>query len=280
LNNYQLYIPQDMLRKISWTALRQMQAIRESVASTLKGGAVDLGRGESDKYFDDWLKTQGVDAFYYRHMPGETLHLSLDETIKHAISTHGVDMHRIMLASTYSRFNEPDVGSDRSSTGWDKLPNFITSSALIRVLGAMEQYELDVLKALLHYRPAGKQHRSDEVFAEADMSVVMELPDTDGRYAMPALWSWIRKSAENAVERRKIFKSVFGIDCFPSTFGQLKPNEIKMYYQEVYEQRNAIAHGRSFVEVTLGDYCKAEAFALSLFVHLSRVCNEQYSLGV
>lgn len=257
-----------------------MQAIRESVAFTLKGGAVDRGTGKPDKYFDDWLKTQGVDAIYYRHMPEETLHLSLDATIERAITTHGVDMNRIQMASSCSRFDEPDVGSERSSTGWDRLPNFITSSALIRVLGAMEQYELDVLKALLHYRPAGKQHRSDEAFTDAEMSVVMEIPDAEGRYSMPALWSWIRKPAENAVERRRIFKNVFGIDCFPSKFGQLKPSAIKMYYQEVYEQRNAIAHGRSLVDVTLGDYCKAEAFALTLFVHLSSICKERYALGV
>lgn len=269
-----------MLRKISWTALRQMQAIRESVAFTLKGGAVDRGTGKPDQYFEGWLKTQGVDPSYYRYMPEETLHLSFDLTISNAISSHGVDMDRIQMASTYSRFNEPDVGSMRSSTGWDRLPNFITSSALIRVLGAMEQYELDVLKALLHYRPAGKQHRSNEEFIEAEMSVVMEAPDADGRYSMPALWSWIKKPAENAVERRKIFKTVFGIDCFPTTFSQLRPKEIKAYYQDVYEQRNAIAHGRSPVDVTLGDYCKAEAFALTLFIHLANVCNERYALGV
>lgn len=257
-----------------------MQSIRESVAFTLKGGAVDRGTGKPDQFFDDWLKTQGVDAFYYRHMPEETLHLSLDATIERAISTHGVDMAWIQMASTYSRFNEPDVGSERSSTGWDKLPNFITSSALIRVLGAMEQYELDVMKALLHYRPAGKQHMSDGVFVEAEMSVVTELPDSEGRYAMPALWSWVKKSAENAVERRKIFKSVFGIDCFPSAFAQLKPQDINKFYKEIYEKRNAIVHGRSFVEVTLGDYCKAEAFALTLFLHLSIVCREKYGLGV
>lgn len=269
-----------MLRKISWTALRQMQAIRESVAFTLKDGAVDRGTGKPDQYFDDWLKTQGVEPSYYRCMPEETLHLSFDLTISNAISSHGVDMDRIEAASTYSRFNEPDVGSKRSSTGWDRLPNFITSSALIRVLGAMEQYELDVLKALLHYRPGGKQHGSNEDFIEAEMSVVLETPDAEGRYSMPALWSWIRKPAENAVERRKIFKYVFGIDCFPKTFSELRSNEINAYYQEVYEKRNAIAHGRSLVDVTLGDYCKAEAFALTLFIHLANVCNERYALGV
>jgi hypothetical protein len=257
-----------------------MQAIRESVAFTLKDGAIDRGREKPDEFFAEWLREQEVEPAYYRHMPEETLHLSLQASIEQAVSSHGVDMLRIQLASTCSRFNEPDIGSGRSSTGWDRLPNFITSSALIRVLGAMEQYEMDVLKALLHYRPAGKLHTAAEPYVEADLSVVTETPDSEGRYAMPALWSWIKKPAENSVERRRIFKSVFGIDCFPNEFGSLKKSEIKAYYQEVYEQRNAIAHGRSPVDVTLGDYCKAEAFALSLFMHLSSVCNERYALGV
>jgi hypothetical protein len=257
-----------------------MQAIRESVAFTLKEGAVDRGSGKPNEFFAEWLKAEGVEPFFYRLMPEETLHLSLLSTIENAVSEHGVDMLRIQMAGTYSRFNEPDVGSDRSSTGWDRLPNFITSSALVRVLGAMEQYELDVLKALLHYRPAGKQHSSGGQHEDADMCVVTEAPDAEGRYAMPALWSWMRKPAENAVERRKIYKSVFGIECYPPTFGKLKPSEIRAYYKSVYEQRNAIAHGRESVNVTLADYCKAEAFALTMFIHLSSVCTEKYSLGV
>lgn len=67
---------------------------------------------------------------------------------------------RVHLAGNHSRFDEPDIGLDRSSSGWIRLPNFITSSALIRVLGAMEQFEIDVLKALLYYRPHGKTNRS------------------------------------------------------------------------------------------------------------------------
>lgn len=257
-----------------------MQSIRESVAFTLKEGAVDRGAGKPDEFFAEWLKAEGVEPFFYRLMPEETLELSLLSTIEHAVSEHGVDMLRVKMAGTYSRFNEPDVGSSRGSTGWDRLPNFITSSALVRVLGAMEQYELDVLKALLHYRPAGKQHPPGEQYEDADMSVVTEVPDAKGRYTKPALWSWMKKSAENSVERRKIYKYVFGIECYPTSFAKLKPSEIHSYYDSVYKQRNAIAHGRESVTVTLADYCKAEAFALAMFIHLSSVCNERYSLGV
>ncbi len=257
-----------------------MEAIRESVAFTLRGGAIDRGSGKDDAYFSGWMESQGVEPFYYRHMPEETLHLSFLATIERKVSSYGIDMLRVQMAGTYGRFNEPDVGSGRSSTGWDRLPNFITSSALIRVLGAMEQYELDVLKALLYYRPSGKQRLVDLPFVDADLSVVTERPDTEGRYAMPALWSWLKKPAENSVERRKIYKNVFDIDCYPREFGSMNSKDIKSFYQDIYERRNAIAHGRELVDVTLEDYCKAEAFALALFFHLSTICVEKYALGV
>jgi hypothetical protein len=213
-------------------------------------------------------------------MPEGSIHLSVSGTMRQAVEAYGVDMLRMDIAGAYSRFDEPDVGTSRSSAGWDNLPNFITSSALIRALGAMEQYELDVLKALLFYRPAGTQHPRDLDFIDVDLTVAIEVPDEDGRYSKPALWSWLKKTAENSVERRKIFKNVFGIDCFPAKFGALRPSELKSYYQEVYEQRNSIAHGRSLVEVSLGDYCKVEAFVLALVIHLSSACKERYALGV
>lgn len=247
---------------------------------TLRKNALVLDAGNSEDELVGWLRAQGVEPIYYRHMPEDRLKLSFDGSLQHAVEQYGVNMLRVLMAGAYSRFDEPDIGSERSSTGWDKLPNFITSSALIRLLGAMEQYELDVLKALLHYRPSGSQHLGDLEFVDADLAVVTEVADNDGRYKKPALWSWIKKPAENAVERRKLFKAVFGIDCFPPSFGTMKTSEIKAYYQDVYEQRNALAHGRSPVTVSLGDYCKAEAFVLALVLHLSSACMERYKLGL
>lgn len=268
------------MRKVSWLALRQVEAIRESVAFTLKGGALDRGSRKPDQFFIDWLATQGVEPLFLRYMPEERLELGMLQTIEQGVAKHGIDLVKISLAGTHVRFDEPDLGPERSSTGWDRLPNFITSSGLIRVLGAMEQFELDVLKALLYYRPSGKNLVTSLTPVEIDVSVVSEQPDTDGRYSKPALWSWIKKSAENAIERRKIYKSVFDIECFPPTFGTLRPSAIRAYYQELYERRNAVAHGRSLVEVSLADYCHAEAFVLALVDHLSSTCAEKYKLGV
>lgn len=268
------------MHKVSWLALRQVQAIRESVAFTLKGGAVDYGSGKPDQFFVDWLATQGVEPCFLRYMPEERLELGMLQTIEQDVAKHGIDLIKISMAGNYVRFDEPDLGTERSSTGWERLPNFITSSGLIRILGAMEQFELDVLKALLYYRPSGKNLRIHLDPVEIDISVVSEQPDSDGRYSKPALWSWLKKSAENAIERRKIYKSVFDIECFPPKFGTLKPTSIRAYYQELYEQRNALAHGRSLIEFSLADYCKAEAFVLSLVDHLSTVCAEKYKLEV
>lgn len=268
------------MQKIAWVALRQVEALRESVAFTLNGGAIDRGTGKPDAYKEDWLKSQGVEPVHLNHVDEGRIVLHMLPTIEHAVAKHGVDLLRVHLAGTRSRFGGDDVGFERGSTGWDRLPNFITSSALVRLLGAMEQFEIDVLKALLHYRPAGKQHSDGSSYTVVDLAVVTEAPDEAGRYAKPALWSWLKKSAENSVERRKIFKSVFDIECFPAGFGSRKVSEIRAYYQELYERRNSLAHGRARVDVSLADYCEAEAFVLSLVMHLSEQCGSRYSLGV
>jgi hypothetical protein len=221
-----------MMRHFSWVTLRQVQAVRESVEFTLRGSALALKINLSETAQVDWLKSQGLEPFYYNHMPEAVTRLSVSGTMRHAVEQYGVDMLRVEEAGAYSRFDNPDIGTIRSSAGWNNLPNFITSSALIRVLGAMEQYELDVLKALLYYRPAGTQNLHNLEFVEAELSVATEVSNADGRYSKPALWSWLKKSAENSVERRKIYKNVFGLDCFPAKFGTLRPSEIKNYIRK------------------------------------------------
>lgn len=268
------------MQHIAWVVLRQVEALRESVASTLNGGAIDHGRSKSDEFKATWLREQGVQPTYYNVVDENREVLSILKSIQDAIASHGIDLLRIQFAGTRSRFGIDDLGFERGSTGWDRLPNFVTSSALVRLLGAMEQFEIDVLKALLHYRPAGKNSPIPKKVELADLAVVSEQPDENDRYAMPALWSWIKKPAENAVERRKLLMSVFDIDCYPSTFGTKAAKDIRKYYQNLYEQRNAIAHGRARVDVTLAAYCEAEAFVLALVMHLSAVCEKKYKLAV
>lgn len=268
------------MRKLAWSALRQIEAIRESVSMTLAGAVAQERSKTTDDRLVKWLNTQGVVPFFHNYIEEGRSVLSLLGTIEEALISHGVDLMHVHVSGSHSRFNEPDIGSDRSSSGWNRLPNFITSSALIRVLGAMEQFEIDVLKALLYYRPQGKSKPECVTYEDAELSIATEEPDSEGRYSKPALWSWIKKAAENTVERRKLYKSVFGIECYPAKFGEMKPSEIKTYYQSLYDCRNALAHGRSLVEVQLSDYCKAEAFVLALVMHLSATCHERYGLGV
>ena len=149
------------MRKVAWVVLRQLEALRESVAFTLKRGAVDRGLNTTDQFFVQWLATQGVEPVF-QHYGQEDRHvLNMPATIEGPIGQHGVDLLKVHLSGNYSRFDEPDVGSARSSSGWYRLPNFITSSALVRILDAMEQFEIDVLKALFYYRPHRKHVATD-----------------------------------------------------------------------------------------------------------------------
>jgi hypothetical protein len=266
--------------KLSWAALRHIEALRESVAFTLRGSAITLGTKQPESFYDDWLTEQGVKPVHVRYVTERRTRLDMVRSMEESVKQHGINLLHVQLAGTRSRFSEDDVGVERSSIGWERLPNFITSSAYVRLLGAMEQFEIDVLKTLLHYRPEGKGYVPDGDVLSADLSVPTEEPDKDDRYSKPALWSWLRKPAENTVERRKVFKSVFEIECYPASFSKKKPSEIRAYYQNMYERRNAIAHGRKLVEISLAEYCEAEAFVLALVSHMASVCKSRYRLSV
>ena len=268
------------MNKLSWAALRHIEALRESVSLTLQHGAVAIGTKQDEAFYAEWLREQEIEPVVVKYVTERKKRLDLLRSMEAGIRGHGVDLLHAQLAGSGSRFDEQDIGVNRSSVGWQRLPNFILSSAFVRLLGAMEQFELDVLKALLYYRPEGKMFSGDAEEVVAELAVVTEKPDKDGRFTLPALWSWLHKPAENTVERRKLFKSVFEIECFPSTFGKLKPTEIRSYYQDAYDKRNAIAHGRELIEVSLGDYCKADAYVLALVSHMSSVCRSKYKLAV
>ena len=181
-------------------------------------------------------------------------------------------------ATCASRYSYEDIGKSRSGIGWDNLPNFVITAAFIRLLGSMEQFELDVLKSLLYYRPNGK---SEEKFGKhilADIDVITEEPNKDGDYRKPAIWTWMKKSAENNHERRKILKNVYGLEYAPIEFENMSGKNIRKFYNSLYEKRNAIAHGRLGIIITLSDYCKAEVFLLRLIERITKDCKDKYSL--
>ena len=51
-------------------------------------------------------------------------------------------------------------------------------------------------------------------------------------------------------------------------------------YNNLYENRNAIAHGRNRVEITLSDYCMAEVFVMTLIDDIANKCLKRYALKV
>src|SRR5690606_23008619 len=103
--------------------------------------------------------------------------------------------------------------------------NFIITSAFVRLLGALEQFEMDVLKCLFYYRPSGMLgDEEDWLEQEVEPDVVQEVPQIDKKdptkqiYSKPPLWTWLKKQAENNIERSRIFMNVFGISTIAGNF--------------------------------------------------------------
>ncbi len=137
-----------------------------------------------------------------------------------------------------------------------------------------------MLKSLLEYRPhklLGHPLDADYCFVECD--VVCEESHADKSnpdiqvYSKPPLWTWIRKQAENNNERARIFAHVYNIKTIPPEYkGKQK--------QEWYEKRNAIAHGRNGVEMTLAEYIDVDVFVAKSMLFLSEQCQTSYKLVV
>lgn len=133
---------------------------------------------------------------------------------------------------------------------------------MLRFLGAWEKFEMDALKCLLFYRPLGMGAPASEFPDEtAGENVVCEVPvkRSDGKktYALPAMWTWIRSSAENNTERKRIFSQVYGIDL-----DRPDKKDFGWTYDELYDMRNAIAHGRDAVEITVGELLKVHNYVI------------------
>ena len=54
------------MRKLAWSALRQIEAIRESVSMTL-AGSVDGERSGTDDSLVEWLSSQGIVPLFNRY---------------------------------------------------------------------------------------------------------------------------------------------------------------------------------------------------------------------
>ncbi|MBL8854885.1 MAG: hypothetical protein JNK57_13045 [Planctomycetaceae bacterium] len=147
---------------------------------------------------------------------------------------------------------------------------------MLRFMAALEQFEIDALKALFYYRPQGRGVPKDEhVLETVEESVIFETPEKKSQvehYQFPPLWTWIRQSAENNYERRKIFSRVYEIE-FPSPkFGKK--------YGELCDMRNAIAHGRSNVNLTVFELVQIHCYVASTMLTLRAAILERYRLEI
>jgi hypothetical protein len=264
---------------VLWTALRQIQAVREAV-----GDAVDaaLCKSESRHPIEKsafWWREQGVPEI------SNTTLATSEVILKCVYEQITKDTERsedqLYEDSAGRRFGwAGDRGGERSSAHFTSPPfTFAITSGCIRLLGALESFEMDALKALLYYRPGGYPCGPEAEFEEREVErhVVLENPrkaeknSNDEFYEKPVIWTWIRKPAENNEERRRILWRVYRIDC-----GASKSDNKER--RDWYDKRNSIAHGRNKVDMLLGDYCKLEMLVIRTIYHIADECASRLKL--
>lgn len=263
---------------VLWAGLRQVQALRDSLTWSLGGSALP---SLDEAGVCDWLDAQGIPQKDRSGKDGE--HISsnpigridgsmMDESMRHLTKE---EFFGAMQAGR--RCTNPDVddfGAARGGAGWSRAANFCITSGFVRLLAASEQYELDVLRCLFYYRPGGVLgHPMDQELQEAELKAVYHSGQSgEEGITGPPIWGWIEKSAENNVERRKIFKRVFGISTTPKEFNSKR--------DEWYDKRNAIAHGRSDVTMQLREYVEVQAFVIKSMLYLASECDTKQRLLV
>lgn len=262
-----------------WLGLRQTEAIRQSLTLTLAGKPLP-NQGVRETPADcmrSWLKTQNVPALDDGVSNEPLLFLTLSQGFEQGF---GISPDHLLRGGNAPFEEWNDLGAERSGTGWKNPANFLITSAFVRLLGASEQFEMDVLKALIYYRPSGLPgHESEWIEQVVERDVIREIPVPDKEdknklvYSKPLLWTWLRKPAENNSERSRILKNVFGVNPIPD--GYTGKNK-----DDWYDKRNAIAHGRSGVEMTLGEYIDVDVFVAKSMINVSYQCKEKLKLMV
>lgn len=251
-------------------AIRHVWALDDSVRWALAGQLPQIQMAGSE---GQWLRDQGL-----KISPDDLTSASISQVIDSEFinrvgTTLGALEHLIPLTNHSLR----EVGSTRSGAGWYRVENFILTSAFVRLLGASEQFELDVLKALLFYRPQGLSYsasQNDPV--DVEERVILESPEIRENkeyYKLPVLWTWIKRHAENNVERTKLLSNVYGIKTIPDGFTG-KQKELW------YERRNAIAHGREDVTILLQEYIDVQVFVVKSMIHVFKQCRENFLLTI
>ncbi len=287
--------PESFSGKLVWAALRQLEALRESLTYTLDGEllfratkeeAAEL-RDPEENFIDGralltldkrtlpvWLRQQDLPDYITKDHPSIATAME-----GYRIHLLGPSAYKALRSGQRSAHQESeDFGSERSGAGWMRSINFCITSAFVRLLGAWEQYEVDVVKALFYYRPTGQPLGSEDehIPIQAEESVIREQPVPEAGkskrlvYAKPPLWTWLRTHVENNGERRTIMSRVFRVE----------PTEDNALRDQLYDKRHAIAHGRADVEITLAKYVEADVFVYRSIAHLAEQCRTMHKLIV
>lgn len=273
---------------VLWSGLRQMEALRSAFfVSLTQGGACEWLRSNDRADLLEWADREGI-KHEWLLLAGESLddigRSKIDSVYRVGLAwalgilnDTGSDYGKIAVESTRttSVLNpDTDYGPERSSAIWDRWDNFLTTSAMVRFMATLEQFEIDTLKALFYYRPQGLGVPADEhIDEEVEESIVFEKPESRSQvayYKSPPLWTWIRPSAENNNERRQIFSRVYEIKFPQPQFGKK--------HSDLCEMRNAIAHGRDRVDITLRELIQIQCYVTTTMLAVRDLVFERYRL--
>lgn len=157
----------------------------------------------------------------------------------------------------------------------------------VRLLAAWDEYEINVLKALFHYRPPNgavgpPEERmfeyADEFFDDGRVEPYPEKPRSL-MYANPPLTDWLRHAVQEPDERRWAFEKTFGIEL---AIGESE--EVRFAYHchrdTCYSRRQGIAHGEANIHMTPAEYRRADVFVCRSFAHLAAECRTKQMLIV
>lgn len=233
-----------------WIGARQLQAARDQVVWAIGGDAIPH---HTD--LPQWIADQGM---VWARDPSRT---TLTADLTAAIQTHGLSQPDAATFATYmntsahtiDHADEAEYGLERGGGGWLGSSEFVIRAGVVLALGALEQFERDVLRILLYHRPAGLLgSRADNATTKAS---VQDL------HKDCALWNWFDTSARERSPRREVFKRVFNIILLGGA------DEERL--QQLYKVRHNFAHGRSSDKVTLSDFVDALHLTFRAMHHLA-----------
>ncbi|MCB9855379.1 MAG: hypothetical protein H6818_06785 [Phycisphaerales bacterium] len=264
--------------ELAWIGVRQIQSIRDALGWSLGGQTT----GHAN--INSWLASQGMPEGDYSEPPISAVLTSIENK---RIELLGRDVLRELNRGRRGAF-ETDIGTSRAGAGWDQAANFCITSAFIRLLGAWEQFELDVLKTLLLLRPGGLA--GNRVIASQvevpDLSKVHEVPTFEMQsnnkrqkvYKHPSKWTKVSKRVLQNGNRRDMLKGDYGIDIMSFVSGASRDASEKMI-DDWYERRNDLAHGRSAI-MSLAEYTKADVFVHRSIVSVAEQCRRDFNIRI